>query len=403
VLILVCLVYMLLSIDKSIIAVLGEPIRRAFSLNDRQLGLLNGFAYAVPFTVAAIPMGRLVDRASRKGILTISLAAWSLLTALGALAQSFVPLLLLRAAIGAAEAGGPTAMLSVITDTYDRDRRPRAVGIFYAAAPAGVVVGALGGSWVAATWGWRAALVVVGLPGLVLAGLLTLWLREPLRGRFDATAGQDKGNLREAATFILRHDRARLTLAAMTVNAAGAFATNYWITPLLMRSFGLGVGVAGSAGLFGLGVIGAIGSSLGGALVTRYLARRVERQFLFYAAAMIASVPMPLLQFVVISPGGTLSGFAIYAFLNALCFGPSFSLCLSYAPITIRGTVAGLVFLLVNLVGGVSSVLVGVLSDAFAAAGFHSPLGIAMAMLGLSGIASGACYLRAARGAGTFA
>lgn len=398
VLLLVYLVYLVMCADKSVIAVLAEPFRQRFGLNDEQLGMLSGLGYAVPFIVASLPMGRLVDRTPRKTVLAILLAAWSLLTGAGAFAHSYVALLLSRGGVGLVEAGGPPAMLSILTDTFDRHQRPRAIGIYYTGAPLGAVLGAAIGSLAAGHWGWQNALLAAGAPGLILVVVIAWGLREPVRGRFDtAAAAHQSGTWRDALRFLTGHARCRSIMCAMTLTSASIFSLSYWITPLLMRNYGLNIQSAGTIGPLGVGLAGAVGSLAGGMVVSRYLAAKPEHQLILCAVAVLVAAPMLLMQFATSLVAVTMTGFALSALFNAVCFGPSYSLCLSYAPLPVRATVASFIMLLTNLMGGVGSSAVGMLSDALAHAGYKDSLGLALASAGFLSLMAAAFYVRAAR------
>jgi predicted MFS family arabinose efflux permease len=393
------LVYVTLSADKSVIGVLGEPFRVHFGLSDSQLGLLIGLAYAAPFALASVPLGRLIDRVNRKVLLAHVLAIWSFLTAATAFASTYVVLLVLRGGVGAAESAGPPAMLSIIADTFDVKRRPRAIGIYYTAASAGAMLGMICASRIAAIWGWRVSLVSVALPGFVLAVILVLCMREPQRGRFDNLATSSSTvatGWQSALRFLWSEQRCALTVAAIATSSGIGFSIIYWVTPLLMRSYGLGIGEAGLIG-FGFGLGGALGAFVGGWISTHYLADRQDQQLLLCALSILTAISLVFAALFAPSPRVAMIMFTLFALANAIWFGPGFGVCLSCVPATVRGTIAALILLLSNLLGGIGPLLVGILSDLFKKAEVHNPLRLAVAAITIMGFVPIALYVRAAR------
>ena len=157
-------IFVVHGIDRSILLVLLEPIRRSFALNDSQLGLLTGLGYAVPFALAGIPLGALADRLRRTRFLAALLALWSSLTALGGLAPSYIWLVLARACVGASEAGAPPTMLSLLGDLFSDKTRPAALSIYFTAPYVGLMAGATLAGQISQTYGWRTALLAIGPP-----------------------------------------------------------------------------------------------------------------------------------------------------------------------------------------------------------------------------------------------
>jgi MFS family permease len=166
-LILLMLIYCCHSIDRSVVAVLIEPIKREFNASDRVMGVIP-LAYSVAFITAMLPVGLLIDRVNRVRLLAALVGGWSVLTALAGLAQSMTFLILARMGTGAAEAGGQPTSLSLISDLFPQERRASALGVFYLATGLGGVVTFWIGAMVAAVHGWRATFFVAGLPGAML-------------------------------------------------------------------------------------------------------------------------------------------------------------------------------------------------------------------------------------------
>ncbi len=174
------LVYMMHHLDRVVFSLLQEPIKDEFQLSDAQLALVSGTVFAIAFGIAGLPLGYLADRTRRVTLLSSIVATWSGLTALASMAMNFTHLLLLRVVIGAAESGSTPTNISILSD-YFKDKRSTAIGIYMMGAQLGTLVGFALTGFVAANFGWRAALLAAGVPGLFLVILLMLTIREPLR------------------------------------------------------------------------------------------------------------------------------------------------------------------------------------------------------------------------------
>ncbi|MBA4354940.1 MAG: MFS transporter, partial [Novosphingobium sp.] len=175
------LIYMMNFVDRTIISIAGEAIRRDLNLSDLQLGLLGGLAFSLFYAALGIPLARLAERRSRVGIIATVTAIWSVMTALSGAAGSFTQLLLCRMGVGVGEAGFTPALVSMLSDRFPEERRASAFSTIAIWVSVGAAVSATIGGWVVQNYGWRTAFVAMGLPGLVLALLLKLTIAEPVR------------------------------------------------------------------------------------------------------------------------------------------------------------------------------------------------------------------------------
>ena len=187
------IVYVCNFIDRSVLALLAQSIKEDLQISDTLLGLLGGFAFALFYTAFGIPIARLADKGNRRNILVACVSVWSAATALCGMAQSYTFLLLARIGVAVGEAGGSPPAHSMISDMFAQHRRATALGIYALGIPVGSMIGALAGGLINDAMSWRAAFVVVGLPGLLLAILVRFTLKEPPRGvsepvRVDARA-----------------------------------------------------------------------------------------------------------------------------------------------------------------------------------------------------------------------
>lgn len=289
-LLLLGLVYMMNFIDRTIISVAGEAIRRDLGLTDLQLGLLGGLAFSLFYAALGIPLARLAERRSRVGLIAIVTTIWSVMTALTGAAGSFVQLLICRMGVGVGEAGFTPALVSMISDRFPEERRASAFSTIAIWVSIGGAVSATLGGWVVQTYGWRAAFVVLGLPGVILAVLLRLTIPEPPR--------RNAGDAAATPTFGAVLRRVGRSPAFLYLTAASglvgmvSFGLNLFMIPLLVRRYGLDIAQAGLIFAVALSLSMVIGNYSGGRAAD-WLGRRDVGWF-GRAPAMLLVVSLPL-------------------------------------------------------------------------------------------------------------
>lgn len=362
--------------DRSVFAVTSQVIKQDLKFSDFELGALQGLGFALIYALSAVPISRLAERASRVRIISVAVAAWSLMTALTGLASSFLGFLFARAGVGVGEAGGSAPAISLISDHYPRPRRAAANAIFLLGAPAGSLVGALVGGWVSQHHGWRAAFFVLGAPGLLVALLVLLALREPPRGLADGTPPPTTPppSLWHVFKFLVAKPTFLLALVAASLAAIGMSSVGQFMVPFLSRTYHLNVGAAaryyGWISFFSLSPGLLVGGYLGD-----WLAKRDERWHVwapaigvFAAAALYAAafLQTQLWATVTLLLAGGLSLFVYYA--------PVVAVVQNIATPRMRASAAALFGLVFSTAGpGMGPLLLGLLSDVFAARSF--PLG----------------------------
>jgi predicted MFS family arabinose efflux permease len=233
-------------VDRIIVQVLVQPIKAELRVSDARMGLLGGLAFGVLYALLAIPIARLAERTNRMAIISISTALWSLATAISGFATSFTHLLLARIAVGVGEAAGSPATNSVIADYFPRQQRASALAIYGLAVPMGAMLGGAVGGFIALHWGWRAAFLIVGLPGALLALLQWLTVREPVRGQNDP--GVDASHTPSFPAVLRRfRDRPSLinVILGATISAVAGYGISYFLAAYLSRRFGLNYAQAG--------------------------------------------------------------------------------------------------------------------------------------------------------------
>ncbi len=372
-------VYAMNIADRFSIATLLEQIRRELHLSDSGVAFLTGFALAMFYVTVGIPIAALADRANRRNILAVSLAVWSGMTALCGLARNYGELLLARFAVGIGEAGGTPPSTSILADKFPPAARPMALTIFALGACLGSWLGSSVAGAAAERGGWRLAFLVLGIPGLILALLVAVSVREPRRGQLDSHAaarGPEATRVTGFEIFRQLVDTARFMLrqrSAMHLVAGGSVATFWswglmWWTPtFLQRSHALTVGEAG--GLLGPMhlVAGTAGTLLAGAVMWLPAARdpRFVTRFLTWLT-VLSTVPSFLVYEVVSLRAATA---LLWIFVPAVYFyiGPILGLLQNVMPANMRaGAVAILLFTanVANLI--LAPQLIGALSDWFA-------------------------------------
>lgn len=211
------LVYALNFLDRTIFNVLIEPIKNEFALSDTAMGLLAGFGFVLFYSLLGIPIARIADRVNRRNIVALAFAFWSAMTFLCGMASSVATLALARVGVGLGESAGTPASQSLVADLFDKNERPRALGVYAIGTYLGVFMGYFIGGWVNQHYGWRMAFFSCGLPGIALAAILWLTIAEPKRGAMANNFGND------AVRYSLLSAAVTTTLGALLLVWAAKF------------------------------------------------------------------------------------------------------------------------------------------------------------------------------------
>jgi MFS family permease len=367
-------------VDRNIISVLLEPIKAEFGVSDTLLGLLTGISFAVFYATLGIPVARLADRGNRKIIITLSLTIWSVMTALCGLAQSFWQLALARVGVGAGEAGALPPAQSLIADYFGPTRCARALAIFMSSSMCGYLLGFVAGAHIATMYGWRAAFLIVGLPGLALAVLVHFVLHEPRTlPQFRPLPGSQESL---GATFrALAAKRSFVYLViAMVIYFLIAYGGIVFLPSYMVRVLKVTLAEVGTA----YGAVTAAGSIVGtvlGGFVTDRLSKR-NIAWLSWWPALGLVLCWPLYEGMLLAPTFAIAlTFAGLAGIMLNAAVPAMFACLHAICGSARRAMAvAVVFFFANLLGlGLGPVLAGAMSDAFSAV--YGPVGIRYALL----------------------
>jgi len=283
------LVYAFNHIDRQVLVILLEPIREDLKLEDWHLGLLSGLGFAAVYSTVGIPVAIWADRGVRRDIVALSLGFWSFMTVLSGFAQTYWHLLLARMGVGLGEAGGTPPATSMIADLYPPSQRATALGVYTLGIGLGILAGFPLGGYVYELYGWRAAFFVAGAPGLVLALVVWLTVREPERGQSEARVDTARPSIRQTFAFMLGQPAFLWLLAGCMMICVSANAFLAWTSPLLIRTYSAGVGeVSLALGLL-VGGLGGLGAVLIGLVCDRLSRKDLRwRPWIILASAIVA-------------------------------------------------------------------------------------------------------------------
>ena len=374
-LVLLTIVYGFNFIDRQIMGILAPFIQEDLNLTNTQLGLLIGFAFAVFYTVTAIPIAWLADRFSRVNILAIALATWSGFTALTGLANNFVQIGLARMGVGIGEAGGSPPSHSIISDMYPKEERASALGVYSMGIPFGIMAAFFA---TAAIMGassdevdWRRIFIFLGVTGIVLAGIVKLVLKEPVRGAMEANdeKSSDKTPFFESLKTLLKIPTwwamcFGIAFGSFVSYAKGGFQTKFLVT--LDPSFNFQTLVI----LLGIinGTTYAGGAFFGARLADKWGSSDVRAYGWLPAIAISLCLPIGVLSWWAPTVEINLLFSTIFLLLIGIYLGPSFAIAQTLAPIHMRAMSTALFFFILNMIAlGGGPTFAGWLIDVFAA------------------------------------
>ncbi len=368
--------YVVNFVDRSILAILLEPIKRDLILSDTELGLLGGLAFALFYATLGIPIAALADRWSRVKVLAISMIIWSTMTALCGLASNFITLLLARIGVGVGEAGASPPSHSLISDYFPVETRATALSIYALGIPFGSMVGNYVGGWGAEELGWRATFFLVGVPGIFVALLILATLREPPRGMSEKIAPVEPASagtapsMKEVFAFLWTKKSFRHIGFAAGLHAFVGYGAGTWNAPFLIRSHEMPITDVG----FWLALIsgiGAIGTFAGGYLGDRISASLDDRRWYLWVAGIATLVMVPFQFAAYLYPGlwVVIPSLFVISILGGMYLGPSFAMTQGLVTLRMRAVASAILLFMLNIIGmGLGPYFIGIASDLLAPA-----------------------------------
>ena len=384
-------VYIFNFIDRTIVNILTEPIKLTFGLEDWQMGLLGGPAFAFLYTFLGIPIARAAERHNRVLIIAGAVAIWSLFTALCGFAASFLMLFLFRVGVSIGEAGCTPPAQSLIADYFKPSKRATAVSIYALGVPLGGMLasffggqlagldGAEFGAWIASIglgglfgsldWstveGWRIAFIVVGVPGILVALIVWRTVTEPPRGYTDPAALQnlEKASFGESLKVLMKKPAYVHVVIGATIASFVGYGVSQFTTSFLIRTHGLTIQDASL--LFGiiLGLMAAIGVFGSGWLSDKMASRYPNALSWLPAVGMGLSVPLYAFGYLMDNLWLAMPALMAAATLHYAYLGPMYAVSGGVVDSRMRATAVAITLFVVNLVGyGLGPLLIGVLS-----------------------------------------
>jgi hypothetical protein len=348
VLLVLTLVYALSIADRFVMSTLIEPIKADLGLSDSSIGFLTGSSLAFFYVTAGLPLATLADRANRRTMIALALAAWSVMTTLCGSVQNYWQLLLARIGVGVGEAGGTPPSASLLSDYFAPRRRALALSVFSVGASLGSMMGSSAG-YASDAWGWRAAFLVLGVPGVAVALLVASTIREPERGRLDNAPASGRTSLRDTLRFARAQPALLHTWIGATVYTLWSWGLMWWTPSFLVRSHHMTLGDAGGA-LSLMHGIGGTAVLLITMLLMGPLGRRDPRLVPWFVAGCIAIGTIPsVIAYSVASGRTALLMLWLFIPLSYAPFGPTFALLQNLVPASMRAQAVAVMLFCANI------------------------------------------------------
>ncbi|MCW2389632.1 putative MFS family arabinose efflux permease [Sphingobium sp. B11D3B] len=395
---LLTLIYAFNTVDRNLFGLLVPLIKQDLHLSDTVIGLLSGFAFALFYATAALPIASFADRSNRRNIIAVGLAFWSVMTVLHGFVQNIWQMGISRFLLGAGEATSVAPSNSIIADLFTAEQRPLALGFLSMATSLGILVAFPVLGWVSQDYGWRYAFIAAGLPGILLAILFFFTVREPAR---IADLGEQKVaepvNLRQALAYLLHSRGFVLGIAAGTLVSMNMAITHTWVPTFLSRVHHLNQGEIGTFMGFLRGPGGIVGGLAGGWL-TMVLGKR-DRRWL-YGVPTLGMLLIAPAQLLLLFGGPTMwkLGLALETMLVISTIGPLFALLLATAQPRMRSVAIAFFLFVSNMIGqGLGPLISGGLSDILTPALGDEAIRFAMLSAALAALIASLCCWGAGR------
>jgi len=356
-------------LDRQIIAILAEPIKRDLHLTDQQVGLMAGLSFAILYTTLSIPIAWAADRWRRPSIIALALAGWSAMTMACGAAANITQLLLARIGVGIGEAGSGPAAQSLLSDLFPPEKRAGAFGLYGLGVPIGAFVAYAGGGWLVEHVSWRAAFFAAGAPGILLALVVWLTVKEPrVHGPAAATS---RGGFFSALNALSGKPTFWHLVAAGTLVAFVGFGFAAFHGAFFVRVHGMGYAELGLALGVMIGVAGAMGMWSGGVVADFFYTRSVAMTLVAPAIVLVVATPLFVLGVAADDKWIAIALLSAPIAATTFYYGPTLAGVQGLATANIRATAAAIFVLISSLIGmGLGPFFSGSLSDYLTARAF---------------------------------
>jgi MFS family permease len=372
---------LLSQLDRQLPALLVRPLKQEFGISDTAFSLLQGYGFAIFYTLAGLPLGRFVDRGNRRNLIIVGLLFWSLATGLFAFAQNYTYLMLARVGVGIGEAVLAPAAYSLIADYIEPGRRGRALAAYYVSLAIGSGASLLLGGWLLGAIprhglqiaglgefsSWRAAFLIAAVPGAPLALVLFLSLREPARHEVtNAPSSGTTPSVGEFVRYLRQHSATFLrVLTYPTLLSIIGYGALSWAPALFDRRFAIPPARSGIVIGIVVAAAGAIGTLLSGFLSDYWSSRSVSAARLRVAFVGVLLLPAPAVLWPLVgSPALAYALLFLSIFSLSIAQSAAPALIQSVVPNRMRGQAIATYLLLAGLMGiGLGPTLVALLTD----------------------------------------
>lgn len=361
--------------DRAVLSALAEAVKRDLAISDFQLGLLQGFGFAVFYAIMGLPIARLAEKRNRAGIIAVAAGLWSVFAALCGAAGNFMQFLLCRVGVGVGEAGFNPPVASLVGDHWPAARRSSIMALIGLGGAAGPLLGALGGGWIADHYGWRTAFVVIASPGILLGIVAWATIKDPPRGLADGVQADSAPVPGIWLTFrtLLAKPAFRHTLAGAAIGSAATNGMSQFLGVYFVRAFDLTFTQAGA--LFGaVSAIAVTSGLLVGGFGADWLGKR-DLRWIAWACAIGLAACSPLFLIAYFQTNALMMTlfFGIGSALLFIYYGPALAMIQNLSPPRMRASASFIGAFVAGIVGlGLGPAIIGAISD-FAAGQAFGP------------------------------
>ena len=373
-------------IDRQILSLLVGPIKHDLHITDTGMSLLMGFAFALFYVLVGIPIARLADSKSRRLVIGVGIALWSCMTACCGIAKNYWQLFIARVGVGVGESSLSPAAISMLSDMFPKDKLPLAASLFAMGSSLGMAVALLlGGAVITLISGtpdinlpvigtihaWQITFLVVGLPGLLIAALISTIREPPRRGLMQIGLDTDADKpkplpIRAILNLLYRDRRVYLPIfLALALSSLQMFGVSMWVPTFFIRTYGWDAGYTGLM----QGTVTLIGAPLGmiagGTLASWYSRRGIhDANIRVVLIASVAIIPFAVLYPLMTTPWLALLLYGGNMFIASMTAGPAAAALQTISPNQMRAQILALSYLILNLVGyGLGPTAVALLTD----------------------------------------